>query len=303
MNAGLSGLPALGPWTRETPRHCQHCYQTPSRVSPVEWGSPPSCPPPTLSPLSQKDPASPGSTSGAAPGPGPRAAESQHTASACWAPATRPHPARRPGSTRSRRHSPCPWCVHVGGAEGSKGTRAGGYSPPASLRHSSVRYAGKRFGSFLIRRPSLLGPRGRHSWGRDAQVHRKPHPLQLCSAGLQTGSERPSFQDRDSGNTAPAGTDPRSRTRGVAHRRLGLPLAPGWAALLRGGEGQAPSRGMEMSPSQRVQARQVHGSVLERIGHSTRLHSARSTVESHLGLRPLIAGAASAVQGCDRCQE
>lgn len=71
MNAGLSGLPALGPWTRETPRHCQHCYQTPSRVSLVEWGSPPSCPPPTLSPLSQKDPASPGSTSGAAPVPGP----------------------------------------------------------------------------------------------------------------------------------------------------------------------------------------------------------------------------------------
>lgn len=83
MNAGLLGFLALGPQTRETPRHCQHCYQTPSRVSPVEWGSLPSCPPPTLSPLSQKDPASPGSTSGAAPGPGPRAAESQHAASAC----------------------------------------------------------------------------------------------------------------------------------------------------------------------------------------------------------------------------
>lgn len=87
-------------------------------------------------------------------------------------------------------------------------------------------------------------------------MHRKPRPLQLCSAGLQTGSDLPSFQDSDSGNTAPADTDPRSRTRGAARGRLGLPLAPGRAALLRGGEGQAPSRGMEMSPSQQVQARQ-----------------------------------------------
>lgn len=51
------------------------------------------------------------------------------------------------GSVRSRRHSP--WGVHVGGAGGPKGTRAGSYRPPASLSHGSVRHAGKRFGGFL----------------------------------------------------------------------------------------------------------------------------------------------------------
>lgn len=227
-------------------------------------------------------------------------AHSQRLLGTCYAPS----PCQAPRIHEEQEAQPLPlvrsrrWGRRVKGNEGRRLQ-----SPCEPQTQLSPVRGGKRFGSFLIRRPSLLGPRGRHSWGRDAQVHRKPHPLQLCSAGLQTGSERPSFQDRDSGNTAPAGTDPRSRTRGVARRRLGLPLAPGWAALLRGGEGQAPSRGMEMSPSQRVQARQVHGSVLERIGHSTHLHSARSTVESHPGLRPLIAGAASAVQGCDRCQE
>lgn len=134
-------------------------------------------------------------------------------------------------------------------------------------------------------------------------MHRKPRPLQLCSAGLQTGSDLPSFQDSDSGNTAPADTDPRSRTRGAARGRLGLPLAPGRAALLRGGEGQAPSRGMEMSPISAGAGQAGHRSVLGRIGHTTHLNSARSTVESHLGLTPLIAGVVSAVQGSDRCQE
>lgn len=47
---------------------------------------------------------------------------------------------------------------------------------------------------------------------------------------------------------SPRGHRPTLVHTGSSTRALGLPLAPGRAALLRGQGGQAPSRGMEMSP-------------------------------------------------------
>lgn len=151
MNAGLWGLPGLGP-DQGNPQALSALL--PDTGQGVPWWSGTAHPPPALLPSlrllclhfhkrTQPLPAPPPQSTGSL------AQDSR----ASTQPALAEHLLRArtlpgaQGSVRSRRHSP--WGVHVGGAGGPEGTRAGSSRPPASLSHSSVRHAGKRFGGFL----------------------------------------------------------------------------------------------------------------------------------------------------------